>query len=256
MTDPFFAEFDLASLSIWLFWIFFAGLIYYIQRENMREGFPLKDEDGEDHHAISFWSLPADKTFKLPHDRGELTVPSGQPEDRPNDSLALARTNGADGFPYEPTGNPLVDGVGPAAWAPRRNEAELDAHGHPKIRPMAQVEGYFHVAGHDPRGLPVISGDGKVMGMVTEMWVDVPEQMVRYLEYKLESDGTKRLVPMTLARIFGPKVIVKSLYAENFADVPMIVSETQITKLEEDKVSAYYGGGTLYASKDRLEPQL
>ena len=94
------------------------------------------------------------------------------------------------------------------------------------------------------------------MGMVTEMWVDVPEQLVRYLEYKLESDGTKRLVPMTLARIFGPKVVIKSLYAENFAGVPMIVSETQITKLEEDKVSAYYGGGTLYASKDRLEPQL
>ena len=34
----FFGNFDLASLSIWLFYLFFAGLIYYLQTENMREG--------------------------------------------------------------------------------------------------------------------------------------------------------------------------------------------------------------------------
>ena len=46
MTEVFFGEFDLASLSIWLFWVFFALLIIYIQRENMREGYPLEDDDG------------------------------------------------------------------------------------------------------------------------------------------------------------------------------------------------------------------
>ena len=34
----FFGNFDLASLSIWLFWGFFALLVYYLQTENMREG--------------------------------------------------------------------------------------------------------------------------------------------------------------------------------------------------------------------------
>jgi photosynthetic reaction center H subunit len=29
--------------------------------------------------------------------------------------------------------------------------------------------------------------------------------------------------------------------------VPRIASDRQITKLEEDKVSAYYAGGTLYS---------
>ncbi len=256
MTQPFFGNFDLASLSLWLFWLFFAGLIYYIQRENMREGFPLKDDDGNESANLSGWSLPADKTFKLPHGRGELTVPSGQQPDRANDTLALKRTNAADGFPFEPTGNPLVDGVGPASWANRRDEAELDAHGHPKIRPMAQVEGFVHAAGRDPRGLPVISGDGEVMGMVTDMWVDVPEQLVRYLAYTRESDGATRLVPFTLCRMWGEKVIVKTLFAEQFADVPGIASDAQITKLEEDKVSAYYGGGVLYATPARLEPQI
>ncbi|SMX31767.1 photosynthetic reaction center subunit H [Maliponia aquimaris] len=256
MSDPFFGNFDLASLTLWLFWVFFALLIFYIQRENMREGYPLVDEHGKAAANQGPFPVPEDKTFLLPHGRGELTVPSGQAPDRPDSSLALARTNAANGFPFDPTGNPLVDGVGPASWAPRRDEAELDAHGHPKIRPMASLDGFIHASGRDPRGLPVISGDGEVMGMVTDMWVDVPEQMVRYLEYKLDSDGTTRLVPMTMARIWGPKVIVKSIYAHQFAEVPTIASTAQITKLEEDKVSGYYGGGYLYASKARLEPQL
>ena len=38
----FFGDFDLASLAIWLFWGFFALLVYYLQTENMREGYPLK----------------------------------------------------------------------------------------------------------------------------------------------------------------------------------------------------------------------
>jgi hypothetical protein len=38
----FFGNFDLASAAIWLFYIFFAGLIYYLQTENMREGYPLE----------------------------------------------------------------------------------------------------------------------------------------------------------------------------------------------------------------------
>jgi photosynthetic reaction center H subunit len=40
----FFGDFDLASAAIWLFWIFFAGLVYYLQTENMREGYPLRDD--------------------------------------------------------------------------------------------------------------------------------------------------------------------------------------------------------------------
>ena len=42
----FFGNFDLASLAIWSFWLFFAYLVYYLQTENMREGYPLEDEDG------------------------------------------------------------------------------------------------------------------------------------------------------------------------------------------------------------------
>ena len=58
--------------------------------------------------------------------------------------IALARTSKANGFPMVPTGNPLVDGVGPASWAPRRDLPELDGKGHPKIVPLSGAEG-FHV---------------------------------------------------------------------------------------------------------------
>jgi photosynthetic reaction center H subunit len=36
--------------------------------------------------------------------------------------------------------------------------------------------------------------------------------------------------------------------------VPTLKNPNQITKLEEEKVSAYYGGGTLYADPVRGEP--
>ena len=51
---------------------------------------------------------------------------------------ALARTAVGEGFPHAPTGDPMVDGVGPASWAPRRDVPELDGHGHNKIVPMAR----------------------------------------------------------------------------------------------------------------------
>ncbi len=256
MTGTFFANFDLASLSLWLFWIFFALLIFYLQRENMREGYPLEDDDGKPSANQGMFPVPDDKTFLLPHGRGTLTVPSGQHPDRAD--LALAKTAAGNGFPFEPTGDPMLDGVGPASWAPRRDVPELDGSGHPKIVPLAATEHMQVVAGRDPRGLPVVSGDNKIVGTVTDMWVDEPEQLVRFLEYELaEGFGAgKRLVPVTLSRIRSDRVRIRSLFAHQFAAVPAHASPRQVTLLEEDKIAGYYAGGTLYASEARLEPQL
>lgn len=256
MVNAFFGNFDLAASTLWLFYAFFAGLLYYIQRENMREGYPLEDDEGNKSSNPSMFPMPEDKTFKLPHGRGEVTVPSGQTPERAD--LPLKRVGPGNGFPLEPTGDPMLDGVGPASWAPRRDVPELDGHGHPKIVPMAATESFAVAAGRDPRGLPVISGDGEIVGEITDMWIDEPEQLVRYLEYKLDpkwGEGT-RLVPMTLARITRKGVKIGKIYAKHFATVPTIASSRQVTLLEEDKVSAYYGGGMLYADISRQEPQL
>lgn len=256
MTATFFGEFDLASLTLWLFYGFFALLIIYIQRENMREGYPLEDDDGKVAANQGLFPVPDDKTFKLAHGRGEVTVPSGQNPERAD--IALRKTAAGNGFPFEPTGDPMIDGVGPASWAPRRDVPELDGKGHPKIIPMAATE-HFHVsAGRDPRGLPVQAGDLEIVGSIVDMWIDEPEQLVRYLEIKLDpawGEGT-RLVPMTLCKIKSDRVKIHSIFGKQFNNVPKTASPRQVTLLEEDKISGYYGGGKLYASQDRLEPQL
>ncbi len=254
MHNAFFANFDLASLSIWLFWIFFALLIFYIQRENMREGYPLEDDDGNVSANQGPFPVPEDKTFILPHGRGELTVPSGQKPDR--DNLALRKTADGNGYPFEPTGDPMKDGVGPASWAPRRDEPELASTGHPKIVPMSHAEDFFVSTGKDPVGLPVVSGDKKVVGTVTDIWIDEPEQLIRYIEFDLGEGKGKRLVPLTMARVWSNRVVVASIYADHFADVTTIKSDRQVTLLEEEKICAYYGGGYLYADQKRLDPQI
>jgi photosynthetic reaction center H subunit len=244
----FFGNFDLASLSIWLFWGFFALLIYYLQTENMREGYPLELEDGKAAPNQGPFAVPKPKTFKLPNGKGEVTVPSAANETahRRND-LALARTAASEGFPHAPTGNAMADGVGPAAWAPRRDEPELDAHGHAKILPMAQHADFVISAGRDPRGLPVQAGDLEVVGRISDMWIDVPEQLVRYLEVDLNS-GSRRLIPMTMCTIWADRVRINAITSDLFEGIPATKSLTQVTKLEEDKISGYVAGGWMYAT--------
>lgn len=245
MSQTFVGHVDLAQVALYSFWLFFAGLIVYLQRENMREGFPLEDEDGNPAANQGFFPVPeSKKTFHLPHGRGSVTVPDDRVEGRKD--LALARTLPSGGYPYEPTGDPMADGVGPASWAARQDWPELDGEGHPKIRPMRALDGYHHSAGRDPRGLPVLDRHGQAVGKVTDMWLDKPEVLVRYLEMELSGGGT-RLVPMNLARVTRDGVKVRNLTAPYFAKVPQTKSGSEITLLEEEKIMAFYAGGQLYA---------
>jgi photosynthetic reaction center H subunit len=246
----FFGNFDLASLSIWLFWIFFAGLIFYLQTENMREGYPLEDEDGNPAANQGPFPVPKPKTFLLRDGKGKLVVPSPENEAlHRRADLAMARTAASEGFPHAPTGDPMADGVGPASWVPREDVPELDAHGHAKIVPMSGHEDFFVSAGYDPRGLPVLSRDDQVVAHVTDLWIDPGEHEVRYLEFELEPEygQGKRLVPITMAKVKSRWVEVSSLNRGHFAGVPQTASTSQVTKLEEEKICGWYAGGTLYS---------
>ncbi|MEL7253002.1 MAG: photosynthetic reaction center subunit H [Pseudomonadota bacterium] len=251
MSNEFFANFDLAALAIWAFWVFFALLVYYLQRENMREGYPLEDDDGNVAANQGPFPVPSDKTFILPHGEGTKKVPSEQTPERAN--LPLERMGSGTGYPFMPTGDPMADGVGPASWAPRKDKPELDGHGHPKIGPLSANEDFTFSCGFDPRGMRVFGGDKTQVGVCTDMWIDAPEQVVRYIEIEL-NDGGKRLAPMTLCKMSRLGVMIKSLYSHQFPGVPQTKSNTQITLLEEDKIVGYYGGGTLYATRARFEP--
>ena len=243
----FFGDFDLASLAIWSFWLFFALLVYYLQTENMREGYPLETEDGKAAPNQGPFGLPKPKTFRLPFGRGHVTVPDMKTENR---LVALARTAGSEGFPHAPTGDALTDGVGAASWAARRDEPELDGHGHAKIVPFSQAKGFVVSAGRDPRGMTVVAGDFAEVGEVSDMWVDASEQLVRYLEVDLGAAG-KRLVPMTMVKIGAGTVRINALTGARFAGIPQTRSLTTVTKLEEDKISGYVAGGWLHDTTPR-----
>ncbi len=248
MTATFFGNVDLAQVALYSFWLFFAGLVFYLQRENMREGYPTEDDDGNPTNQGLF-PMPEPKTFILPGGRGTVSAPDMKRDTR---EFAMRRVSPSFGSPFEPTGDPMRDGVGPAAYAMRADEPEYDANGHAKIQPMRGQPDFTHAAGRDPRGMPVIAADGETVGTISDMWVDVPEAMVRYLEVDLASGGS-RLIPMPLAKINWNGVRVHSITSEQFAGVPSIAGSGQVTKLEEDKVSAYYGGGKLYATKGRTD---
>ena len=86
------------------------------------------------------------------------------------------------------------------------------------------------------------------------MWIDEPEQLVRYLEVELDGEAGKRLIPLPLAKIRSDRVFVHSIFGKHFPDVPVTRSRNQVTLLEEEKICAYFAGGKLYASEARQIP--
>jgi photosynthetic reaction center H subunit len=165
------------------------------------------------------------------------------------------------GSPIIPTGNPMVDGIGPAAWANRADVPDLTARGEAKIVPMRVAPGYTVASGDpDPRGLPVKAADGEVAGTIVDIWVDRSEPQVRYYEMTLTNGGARKLLPIGYVQwphfgLWGnDHVIVKAITAAQFADVPVTKRDDRITLLEEDKIMAYFAGGHLYAKADRAEP--
>lgn len=47
-------DFDFAQLALYAFWLFFAGLVIYLRREDKREGYPLHS----DHGPVRGWPAP------------------------------------------------------------------------------------------------------------------------------------------------------------------------------------------------------
>jgi photosynthetic reaction center H subunit len=244
--------FDVAQLVLYMFWIFFAGLVYYLVRENHREGYPLAVEEGRS-SAVTGWPIPGPKTFKLAHG-GEVVVPA-PPSAR---TLALEPAHAWAGAPLVPTGaNPMLDGVGPGSWVERADVPDMDFEGAVKIVPL-RVATEFAVSAKDadPRGLPVVGGDGEVGGTVVDLWVDKAESLFRYLEIELAGGARRVLLPMNFARIRKDRVVARSILGRQFADVPGTKSPDQVTQLEEEKIVAYFGAGTLYATPSRVDPLL
>ena len=245
---------DVAQLTLYAFWIFFFLLVFYIRKEDRREGYPLEADVAQGRPSKpSTLFIPEPKTFHLP-DGTTSQAPSPEPE-RP---LNAKRTAVWSGAPYVPEGDPLSAGVGPGSYAQRANKPDMDMHGQPRIQPLRSASS-FAVADEDPdpRGMAVIGADGKTAGEVSDVWVDRMEMLARYFEVKLEGGGSV-LVPVTFSKVDKRrgKIHVSALFAGQFSGVPMLANPDQITLLEEERITAYYGAGTLYATRFRSESLL
>ena len=246
---------DLVEIIFTLFWVFFLGLVYYLQREMKREGYPLVSDYSEDVKVQGFPAMPSPKKFHLEDGRTVLAPRDEAPE---LDISAQPAGYGR-GAPLDPTGDPLSAGVGPGAYAHRSDVAELTLDGKPRIVPM-RADATLHVDSNDtdPRGMPVEGADGEQVGTVSDLWIDLAEPQIYFLEVATGGDGGGRtvMVPFGFAELDkkAGRVRVNAIYSHQFANVPGLASPDQITLLEEDKIMGYFGAGLLFADDQRGEP--
>ena len=261
-TGAFTGYMDVAQMVLYAFWIFFFGLVFYLRREDKREGYPLESDRSERSSRVEVvgWPRPPEpKSYLLPLDQGVRFVP--RPEAPLGDIPGTRPTTPAPGSPLEPTGNPMLDGVGPASYPPRDDLPDLAFVGGPKVVPMRIATEYMVEHNDpDPRGMDVVAADGKVAGTVKDLWVDRSEHRILYFEVALndaEEDGAPNvLLPYGFARVkFGRgQLLVSSITADQFRSVPRTASDEQITRLEEDRIAAYFSSGHLYGSPTRQDP--
>ncbi len=245
---------DVAQVALYGFWLFFACLIFYLRKEDKREGYPLVT-DRPGHFLEGFPRMPAPKTFLLPHG-GSVTAPRVDPPQPEFDAVPIAAWPGA---PLQPIGNPMLAGVGPAASALRADMPDLmNETTDIRIVPLRVATDYYlDDESPDPRTMQVVGADGVAGGIISDIWIDRAEAVIRYLEVTLVA-GPSVLLPMPMVRIDARRelVMVKSIMGSQFADVPLLASPDQVTLREEDKIQAYYASGHLYAEPGRLEPLL
>lgn len=254
---------DVAQVTLYAFWVFFALLLWYLRQEDRREGYPLEADQSGAFNAGDWLFLPPAKTFVLPHGRGTASVPNTA-RDNMNRPLPGERIANFSGSPYVPTGtNPMLESIGPGSWAERADVPDLAHDGAPKIVPIGASGGFAIAEGEtNPIGMRVVGYDSVVAGTVTDVWVDRSEQMLRYLEVATDVGGAPRqiLVPInftvmrTTPRGRERLFYVHALRGEQFGLVPGIKDPASVTFLEEEKITAYFGSGLLYGDASRQEP--
>jgi photosynthetic reaction center H subunit len=223
----------------------------YLRREDKREGYPLESDRSGHVTVQGFPRIPAPKLFALA-DGTTVFAPRAERDLRTIKASPIGEHLGA---PLSPTGDPMRDAVGPAAYAERANHPDLTSDGLPMIVPL-RITSQFSISDKDPdpRGMEVFGVDHESGGTVTDLWVDRAEPQIRYLE--VDTGQRHVLLPINFAKIDGRRRIVdvKSILGSQFAFVPEVSSPDQITRREEDRLMAYYAGGHLYAYPGRAEP--
>jgi photosynthetic reaction center H subunit len=243
--------FDAAQVTLYAFWIFFAGLVFYLRMEDKREGYPLLTE-APGITKEGFPPVPAPKTFLL-RDGTSTTAPRA---DRPEPDVQATPLGIWTGLPSDPIGNPLLSASGPAAYSIRADKPELTWHGdQTRLAPLRVAPDHeFDKESPNPIGFEVVGFDGIVGGTVSDVWVDREESLIRYYEVKTPAGGSV-LVPAPLVRVneTASQILLASVTGKQVGEAPTLASPDQVTWLEEDKIQAYFASGQLFATPNRRE---
>lgn len=247
---------DVAQVTLYAFWIFFAGLVFWLRREDRREGYPLEAEAFGRLKSPDPVLIPRPKAFHL--SSGD-TKYAPAPNMTYDTDVASRKREPWPGAPYDPTGNPLTDRVGPGSWANRDHEHDHTFDGQKRIVPLRVADHFVvHEDGPNPIGMTVFGADRQVAGTVSDLWIDRGESMVRYYEVELGVGGKRVLMPATFCTTGRLTRTVKSeaLLAAQFAGIPATSDPDSVTLQEEERIVSYFGAGTLYATPFRAEPLL
>jgi photosynthetic reaction center H subunit len=256
---------DVAQIVLYAFFLFFIGLCVYLLREGKREGFPLVRNPGQAgtfEPGSGFTGMPSPKTFLLGDGH---TIMAPRPEslaERHAHPLHAHPEASAPGSALVADRDPMIDGLGSGAYADRLDEVDRTFDDSlPKIVPLRVATDFFLAPEDpDPRGYAVHGLDHVPAGTVVDAWIDRSEVVLRYLEVELvpELGGHRVLLGMNDAQIHAKRQLIDVpwITSAQFARVPVTKHPEQVTMLEEDKITAYYAGGELYATPGRSEPLL
>ena len=236
-------DIDLVQVLLVAFFLFFGLLIIYLRREDKREGYPLVSHTLR-HPVIGWPAPPSSKTYRL-IEGGATSVPHRWPQHPLGDNPVSKRAGAA----LTVVGDPVLSQLGAGAFAMRRDDPIMMRDDRPMLLPLRDTHAWQVRRGElDPRGMRVLARDYRPVGTVTDLWVDRDVKILRYLEVRLDAGGSV-LLPIFFAHIrqADREIRVKALKVEHFPHVPRLAHPDRMSPREEDAVTAFYAGGSIYA---------
>ena len=236
---------DAVQILVAVFFLCFAALIYYLRREDKREGYPLWDISPRNVPIEGFPPVPPTKVYAL-MEGGTTTMPH---RFEPSATRAIPADTQF-GSPLIPIGDAMLAEVGPGAY-PMRKSIPLLSEGMPQVQPMRIAHGWDVAKGDaDPRGMRVLDAAKTPVGTVTDLWVDRGVKILRYLEVTLDGDpaGANIIVPLFRTNVREKRrvVLIDAMLAGHVRMAPRLADPDVITAREEDQVNAYFSAAHMY----------
>ena len=122
---------DVAQVVLYAFFIFFAGLVFWIRREDRREGYPLEAETVGRRKAPDPVLIPKPKAFHLP---GGETTYAPQRDTGIETGVPARKLEPWPGAPYAPTDERRPRLLGAPPRRPRPDLGRTEAHRPPAGR--------------------------------------------------------------------------------------------------------------------------